>query len=94
MTTRRWDGFNDLDTVKQNLSEVKTFSDLLQLSFDIDQSKTNLTYFNRVSQGLYAVVCVAGERNYQHVFMTPDKYSQCGNITPDEGDCLTVLIVE
>jgi hypothetical protein len=87
---RRWYGFNDLETVKSRLSEVKTKEDVLQLRTDIHLSGSNLIYFIQGESGVYCVDYV-DEATYRHIFMTELAYSKYGDIHPTEGDALTVL---
>lgn len=91
MTTRRWYSFNDLETVKQHISEVKTYSDLLQLRYDINAADCNLTYFNTGVDGVFAVDCVAGENSYRHIFMTKVAHARFGDPRTEEADCFTVI---
>ena len=88
---RRFYCFNNLEEVKQHISQVKTMQDLRQIEYDIEQSETNLVHFMR-GVGVFAVDCSAGNAPFRHVFLTQEVFDRVGEaVVKEECDSYTIL---
>lgn len=92
---RRFYSFNSTEDVRNHVSQVKTHSDFNQLLCDISQSGTNLTYYEGTN-GVYQVVCLAGEEEEIHLFFNNQELYQLYADRPDMDFSLftTVTILE